>query len=237
MAQRRAETALRKNRVLNKRIEMQTDNEAEALCRRIYIKTKDIYETIPDGPGKLGFQILYGPPFREAPILFIGYQPGTGLKSPEEEREYGSEDGWPSVCEFATENWVLAKKMQRMFGRELLQKCVGVNAIFVRSPSLEHYRKHVTLELRRKIEKFCLVQITEMVETLCPKMVVVMGFETLALFGKSKSILISEGSQRVLAKTGSVAGREAIGTLHLSGALISTPDRAAIATHILAGLT
>ncbi len=226
-----------KKRVLNKRIEMQTDNEAAVLCRRIYIKTKDIYKTIPDGPGKLGFQILYGPPFREAPILFIGYQPGTGLKSPEEEREYGSEDGWPSVCEFATEKWVLAKNMRRMFGRELLQRCVGVNAIFMRSPSLEHYRKHVTLELRRKIEKFCLVQITEMVETLRPKVVVVMGFETLALFGKSKSVLISEGSQRVLAKTGSVAGREAIGTLHLSGARISALDRAAIASHILAGIT
>jgi hypothetical protein len=162
---------------------MRTDNEAEA--RRIYVKTKDIYETIPDGPGKLGFQILYGPPFREAPILFIGYQPGTGLKSPEEEREYGSEDGWPSVCEFATENWVLAKNMRRMFGRELLQQCVGVNAIFVRSPSLEHYRKHVTLELRRRMEKFCLVQVTEMVEALRPKTVVVLGFETLALFAQA----------------------------------------------------
>jgi hypothetical protein len=215
---------------------MQMDNEAEALCRKIYIKTKDIYETIPDGPGKLGFQILYGPPFREAPILFIGYQPGTGLKSPEQERRYGSEDGWPSVCEFATENWVLAKNMRRMFGRELLQQCVGVNAIFVRSPSLEHYRKHLTLELRCGIEKFCLVQITEMVEALHPKTVVVMGFETLALFGKSKAILKNERSQRVLAKTGSVAGREAIGTLHLSGARISMPDRAAIASHILAGL-
>ena len=123
-----------------------------------------------------------------------------------------------------------------MFGRELLQECVGVNAIFARSPSLEHYRKHVTLELRRKIEKFCLVQITEMVETLRPRVVVVIGFETLALFGKSKSILKSERSQRVLAKTGSIAGRETIGTLHLSGAQISTPDRAAIASHILAGL-
>jgi len=90
--------------------------------------------------------------------------------------------------------------------------------------------------LRQKIEKFCLLQIVEIVETLRPKMVVVMGFETLALFGKSKSILKSETSQRVLAKTGSIAGREAIGTLHLSGARISTLDRAAIASHILAGL-
>jgi hypothetical protein len=71
--------------------------------------------------------------------------------------------------------------MRRMFGGELLQECVGVNAIFVRSPSLEHYHKHVTLELRQKIEKFCLLQIVEIVETLRPKMVVVMGFETLAL--------------------------------------------------------
>ena len=114
---------------------------------------------------------------------------------------------------------------------------MGVNAIFARPPSLEHYRKHVTLELRRGIEKFCLVQITEMVETIRPKMIVVMGFETLALFGKSKAILKNESSQRVLVRTGSVAGRQAIGTLHLRGARISTLDRAAIAGHILAGLT
>jgi hypothetical protein len=81
-----------------------------------------------------------------------------------------------------------------------------------------------------------LLQIVEMVETLRPKMVVVMGFETVALFGKSKAILKNERSQRVLGKTGSVAGRQAIGPLHLSGARISTPDRVAIASHILAGL-
>jgi hypothetical protein len=73
-----------------------------------------------------------------------------------------------------------------------------------------------------------------MVKILRPKMVVVMGFETLALFGKSKSVLKSERSKRVLLRIGSVAGYQAIGTLHLSGAQISTLDRAAVATGILA---
>ena len=123
-----------------------------------------------------------------------------------------------------------------MFGKELLEQCVGVNAIFVRSPTSEYYRKNVELKVRREIEKFCLLQITEIVEFLRPKTVVVMGFETLALFGKSKSVLKGERSQRELVRSGSVAGRQAIGTLHLSGAFISALDRAAIASHILAVL-
>jgi hypothetical protein len=56
---------------------------------------------------------------------------------PKKSANIGSEDDWPSVSEFATEEWVLAKKMRRMFRRELLEQWVG-NAIFVQSPSLEH---------------------------------------------------------------------------------------------------
>ena len=113
-----------------------------------------------------------------------------------------------------------------MLGKELLEQCVGVNAIFAWSPRSEYYRKNVELKVRREIEKFCLLQITEIVETLCPKTVVVMGSETLALFGKSKSVLKGERSQRELVRSGRVAGRQATGTLHLSGAFISALARA-----------
>ena len=112
-------------------------------------ETKAFYGTIADRCENQGFQIVYGPPFVEAPVFFIGYQPGPGLKSPEEERRYGSEDGWvsglggPSRCEYATENWALAKNMRLMFPQELLERCVGLNAIFVRSPRSQHYRSHV----------------------------------------------------------------------------------------------
>ncbi len=212
------------------------EKEAERLCKWIYLETKAFYETIADRCENQGFQILYGPPLVDAPILFIGYQPGRGLKSPEEERQYGSEDRWPSVCEYATEDWTLAKNLRLMFPRELLERCVGLNAIFVRSPNTQHYRSNLDTRLRREIARFCLANVTRMVEALRPKLVVVLGFETLSLFGESTPLLRSETSRRVLAKTARVAGRQAVGTLHLSGARISRQDREAIASHILAAL-
>jgi hypothetical protein len=92
-------------------------NESEKLsveeaCRRIYKETKKFYKDIFAGKKEdVGFQILYGPPHVEAPILFLGYQPGKGCKTPQQERDSGSEDGWPPVCEYATENWRLATNM------------------------------------------------------------------------------------------------------------------------------
>jgi hypothetical protein len=212
------------------------DEEVEVLCRTIYADTKLFYKAIAARCENLGFQILYGPPFLEAPILFIGYQPGTGLKSPEEEREYGSEDRWPGRCEYATEDWVLAKNMRRMFGTELLEHCVGMNAIFFRSPDIEHFRTHIDHKLRQEMTGFCLHRVTKILEALRPKTVVAIGFETLALFGETTRVLTNEKSGRVLARTGVIAGRQATGTLHLSGAHISKSDRLAIARHILAAL-
>lgn len=208
----------------------------EPLCRRIYAESKAFYKAIAADCEHHGFQILYGPPLPGAPICFIGYQPGSGLKSPEEERAYGSEDHWPTRCEYATEDWVLARNMRRMFGRELLEQSVGLNAIFVRSPNIQHYRTHVRRNVRHEIAEFCLPRVTKMVDALNPKTIVVIGFETLALFGRSAPALTNGESGRVLARKGIIAGRQATGTLHLSGAHISHKDRAAIASHILASL-
>jgi hypothetical protein len=158
------------------------------------------------------------------------------LKSPEEERQYGSEDRWPSRSEYVTEGWTLAKNMRSMFPEELLERCVGINAIFVRSPNVQHHQSHVGAKLRREIEAFCLAEVERMVRALRPKLVVVVGFETLALFGQGTPALRSHKSGRVLARAARVAERAAIGTLHLSGARISRVDRDAIAAHILAAL-
>ena len=67
------------------------------------------------GAANLGFKILYGPPVVEPPILFIGYQPG-GEKESMIESEH---QGWPEACEYV----------------EVLEACVGVNAIFLRAPA------------------------------------------------------------------------------------------------------
>jgi len=120
---------------------------AEETCRRIYAETREFYKTISRGIEDVGFQILYGAPHVETPILFLGYQPGRGCKSPKDEREYGSEDRWPSECEYATERWSLAKRMQDIFGVDLLKRCVGLNAIFIRSSSIASHRKALATNL------------------------------------------------------------------------------------------
>lgn len=207
--------------------------DTETLCQSIYSETREFYRTeihpfFPD----VGFQILYGPPFDEAPILFVGYQPGKGSKTPEEERAYGSECHWPQTCEYATESWPLARWIQTMFGKDLLKKCVGLNSIFIRSNTIGDYRRCFRPKLRQ-IENFCLPRVKAIVKSIRPRLIVAIGFETLALFGDVEKALSSERNDRVIAKVGQVAGREAFGTLHLSGARISKDDRAQITKFLL----
>jgi hypothetical protein len=57
-----------------------------------------------------GFQILYGPPYCQTPILFVGYQPGRGKKSPFQERADGSEERWPQQSEYASSTISLVDK-------------------------------------------------------------------------------------------------------------------------------
>ncbi|MFZ0479791.1 MAG: hypothetical protein WAL71_11625 [Terriglobales bacterium] len=176
-----------------------------------------------------GFQILYGPPFFETPILFIGYQPGKGCKTAKEERKYGSENRWPKKSEFATECWPLAVNLRNMFGGKLIENCVGTNAIFVRSNSISDYHKNLDKTLRKKIQEFCLCHIARMVKAIQPKLIVALGFATLELFDKNTERYKIGTKKRVLVRKGKICGQEAIGVLHLSGARISMRDRKTIA--------
>jgi len=101
---------------------------------------------------------LLGPPIVNAEIAFIGYQPGFGVNNWTAEacRKQGYENRWPSKSEFVTQSWKLALNLQRMFGCDFLAKCVGLNAIFVRSKNIEKYEAYVCPSTRAEIEKFCL---------------------------------------------------------------------------------
>jgi hypothetical protein len=209
-----------------------TTNTADEACKAIYGKVQRRYlDLIPDH-AKLGFQILYGPPHQKPPVLFIGYQPGGGSTDYEIERAKGSQENWPDVCEYATATWRLAKWLQSMFGVDLLNQCVGLNAIFYRAPNLETYRNTIRRDQRKTIQEFCMPLANEIISMCQPKCIVAIGFETLSLFGESVPDLQNEKG-RVLTRAGNIIGQEAIGTLHLSGAHISTADRARIRDRIL----
>jgi hypothetical protein len=49
---------------------------------------------------------------------------------------------------------VLAKRLREMFDKELVEKCVGLNAIFFRANSVEDYKRQWDTALCATIEDF-----------------------------------------------------------------------------------
>lgn len=210
----------------------QRQTSAEEICQNTYREAKLFYGEISEGrKDDCGFQILYGPPYFQAPFLFLGYQPGRGIKSPAQERIDGSEDRWPSRSEYATEDWPLARCLRNLFGQEFIERCVGLNAIFIRSNNIDEYQRQFDCALRTRIESFCLSRVEQMVDAIQPLGIVAIGFASLDLFGSSIENKVSEKG-RVLTKLGKIAGRNALGVLHLTGAYISKQDRETIASEI-----
>jgi uracil-DNA glycosylase len=191
-------------------------------CRDLYRETKDFLEKNEINP-PFGFKILNGPPIKNAEILFVGYQPGGGEKDAEEEIAKGTDRGWPPDCEYATEKWRLAPLMQRVFGVERLKRCVGTNAIFLRYPNADHYRRHIGSK-RKDIENFCKDKVAVIVNAIEPKQIVTIGFAALEMFGPTEVELKREGNGNALIKIGNVANRPALGIIHLSGARPSRSD-------------
>jgi hypothetical protein len=201
-----------------------TESDAERIARQVYAEAADFFGQFPL---RYGHKILYGPPHHQPPVLFIGYQPGR--RTPE---EYW--DRWPAVCEYATQSWwPLNKVMWKLFDRKFLERCCGLNAIFVRAPSAEIYNKeYKDKNVRQAIERFCLNRVNRLVHAIEPQKIIVIGFKALELFGSGKPIL-KNSAERVLLRAGQVANRPAIATLHLSGAQISTQDLSAIRGEIM----
>ena len=205
------------------------DLDLIAACKQIYAQTNDTYNRYRQqlGASDFGFKILYGPPRLNAPVLFIGDQPG-GKVADEKPNE---RSGWPSRCEYATETWTLARNMQNMFGSTFLMDCVGLNANFFRAPNSESWGV-VPKSIRDILEKFCSVKLVAMISAMAPKQIITIGFSTLNKFGPSDPILYGT-KNRVLMRRGNIGQWPAASTLHLSGAQLARDDRLAIANAIL----
>jgi hypothetical protein len=211
---------------------MSAQTIAEAKCKEIYREAQTFFDQISYSRN-YGFKILNGPPLFQPPILFIGYQPGGGSLDFKEEIARGSDKHWPPTCEYATETWTLARRMRPMFGQKFLAQCVGMNAIFLRSPSVDDdYKRDFDKTTRARIEEFCLPRVCQIVEVIDPIKILAIGFDTLRLFGPTNAEFKNK-KERTLTLAGQIAGRRAIATLHLSRAHISNPDRDTIRDRVL----
>ncbi len=209
-------------------------DDPAASCRAIYDETAAFYAALAPrlGQAARGYEILYGPPLRAPPVLFIGTQPGGTRVS--QHRAQGADLGgtWPDGCEYATAPWPMAVHMRAMFGTAVLSRCTGTNAVFLRAPDVATWRREVGAALRREVAAFCAVRVERMVRAMRPERIVAIGFDSLAAFGPTEPVLWS-ASGRTLLRTGAVAGCPAIATLHVTGAWMTLEDRAAMTAGLL----
>ena len=194
-------------------------NDAEAGCREIYAEARQQYADAEAqlGPSALGFRVLYGPPIVGAPYLFMGYQPGG-----REIQSLRHHESWPEQCDYATETWPLAKKVRLVWGDDIVARCTGLNAIFFRAPSIKDWLR-VARPLRGQLEEFSLQRAKAIIVALQPKRLVLVGLGTFDRLLVGEPCLWGDRG-RVLAKTGSLWGYDAIGVAHLSGARLSSAD-------------
>lgn len=210
-----------------------SNNSAEQLCRNIYTQTALWYDDLRGRRGDIpgyGYKILYGPPHFQPPILFIGYQPGGGVSDAAKGETDGERSGWPCRCEYSTATWTLARWLRRVVGVETLDRCVGLNAIFLRSRSIKEYERDLDAQTRAEVWKFCKPMVQSIAETLNPRCIVLLGFSTARLFGEfERDAIASTG--RPLALRGYVGRRSALSVLHPS-ARMSVSNREIIAKRI-----
>jgi hypothetical protein len=179
-----------------------------------------------------GFEILMGPPFYEPPIMFIGYQPGSIGKKPLPEKNAALQSGWnrDDQCQYAYEDWRLAKQLRSIYGSALLARCVGTNAIYVRAESAAIY-DGLDKCIRKPVLQFCKEQTKALVEIIKPRSIVVIGLGTASLFKRCGSLRNVEN--RTLVEKCEVFGRSAIAIRHLTGDRLTTSERAEISNFLM----
>jgi len=189
----------------------------------MYAEMNDKFKAI-DGANTYGYKIFNSPPNFRAPVMFIGYQPGGGVPDWAHEKSRQSHLTWPPVVEYAEAQWALAKRVKKIFKESVeLRETVGLNAIFMRAPNVSEYKSAISLNNRKEITKFSNNKVCRIIELLQPKKIIAIGFSTLRLFGDTKPETNSP-SGRALTHIGEINGREALASIHLTGARITNQD-------------
>lgn len=216
---------------------MHAKDQLEQVCSDIYRETRE-FAPIASKPD-LGFEILMTPPIANPQLAFVGYQPGFGAKheSPEIWRSQSYENSWPLSNEYLIKNWRLATTLRKMFAPELLERSIGLNAVFLRSRNINQYKK-IDASTRKQIEKFSLERADRILQAARPKTVVIIGFQTLDLFSELQPVsndYVVRDSKRRIAQIGTLHGIRAVGVPHLTGSRgLSDDSRRRIAALILA---
>ncbi len=193
-------------------------------CRAIYSDVQRFYDEHPVriGGEDLGFRVLYSPPLPRPEILFLGFQPGGRLGEALESQRLGHREGWPTFSDYATADWLLARRMRSIWPIDVINRSVGMNAIFFRAPSIKDWNS-LPAVVRLAAEEFSARHVAGLIQLLSPRRIVVIGLGTFDRLTHGEA-LVRGYRKQVLIKEGRLWGRPAYGVVHLSGARIARED-------------
>ena len=104
-----------------------------------------------------GYRLIYGPAFARPRILWLAFQPGGSTADPAHTADQHS-----GLCAYSYQNWALARRMRAIFPIQVLRETVAVNAIFIRSPKIQTY-KRLPASVRNDIFAFCKPRIERLI--------------------------------------------------------------------------
>lgn len=156
---------------------MDLNDWAENLTKNVYNEWKSKYEF-----WKLGFKVFYGPVNLNPPLMIISYNPGGDETSFEQDLARFSKGDFsiPAVNSYVERPYAMAKKMRDFFEGHLnlLGESVVFPILFFRSKNVKYWKRRLGKTTRNDMEAFCYGKVKEIIQTVNPKALLVLGFGT-----------------------------------------------------------
>jgi len=201
---------------------------AEKLQREVYKTWKKKYSF-----WKQGFKVFYGPVKKRPELMIISHNPGGDHIDFQKEDKPSFEKGnfLPPESLPYSGGYTMSRKMQRFFAKDmyLLETSVTIPIMFFRSKNINKLNDIERFK-RYEMERYSLLKVKEIIDTVQPENILVIGLKTYDLLGKviglcdEEEFLHMNKDGRLLAVRAKQNGGKIFAMLHISGARINTNE-------------
>lgn len=158
-----------------------------------------------------GVKVWYSVPEKNPELLIISYQPGGDITDFENEGWDNLKNGVFDIKEnsYIDTDYKMSKRVRDFFDTriDLIEKSTIFPLIFFRSPNISTWKK-IEKYKREEMENFCFLKDKEIIKTLDPKRILIIGFETYRQIKINKIIdsikdeaFVSIGNRNLLIKS------------------------------------
>src|SRR5213593_3396055 len=153
---------------------------ASELNKRVYNEWKANYPNWTPG-----FKVLYGPPLANPEIMIVSLNPGGGDSARsgwtrwarDQDRFERGDFSPPAELSYWVRDNRMAKSVRGLFGERvqlLKHETVAFPVCFLRSENWES----IPIRTRENMKRFCYPLVKQIIQTLQPKRLLVIGFDT-----------------------------------------------------------